>query len=406
MKVKKYSSADFYDRQWEQQQLHTLIQGGQNVLVTAPRRVGKTQLTFKLLDWATSEGWLAAFADVQHAINEADFLDEVCRALTEAGIRPKALDQLKNTTKALRKILSPTVTFSDGESSVEIKLSPEIEEVLQQAQDGMNQLFETISTTKGNILIGLDELPIFLTTLSTQPGGKARVTAFLHWFRRLRGLPNLRSLRWLLSGSIGLDTFVEARGLAGTINDLRPQKLGPFEPEIALAFVQHYASQEPQPLKIDEITAKAIVESVGWPLPYYLRLLVDEMKALPPPKRSLNYPALDDVATAYAELISPDKKVQFAHWHSRLELQFGKVDAPLAHLILEQCCKKPLGCLRSTLRSAILRKYPQHSSETLEGKIVSLLSVLERDGYLHTVENRWAFRSFLLRDFWLKHVIY
>jgi uncharacterized protein len=405
----KYSSEDFYDRQWEQRHFQGLLLQGQNILISAPRRVGKTELSYKLLDWAVSQGWRAAYGDVQHAKDEADFLNELVKMLTEAGVNPSALDQLKNAGAKLRNLL-PSAKYAVGEQSLELKLQPEAKDAYREAEECLEQLLSSLKKPGTTLMLCLDELPIFLTKLSHETGGEARAAYALHWFRRLRRSPHLQHVRWLLCGSIGLDTYVEQRGLAGTINDLLPEKLGPFSDEIALEFLKHRARsglEGVESFELPDDLARELVARVGWPLPYYLGLMVHEMRAIPPHLRSKNFPSLADVETAYASLISAEKKVQFMHWVSRLDLQFGKVAALAAHSILKACCEKPRGITKSKLRQLMILRQPQADAEVLERELVSMLGILQRDGYLDSDEgSRWTFRSFLLRDFWREHVVY
>lgn len=400
----RFSSPGFYDRIWEQRHLQGLLQQDVNVLITAPRRVGKTELTYKLLDWASDQGWLSTYANVEDAQHEADFFEVLVSSLGTAGIRPKMLDQLKNARDALRAYLPSRTKVSDGQTTVEFELTPAAEDALRTAQEKLGQLLEAIITSEKNILVGLDELPIFLTTLCDQPGGEARAKAMLHWFRKLRNTPSLRRVRWLLCGSIGLDTFVEQRSLAGSINDLRSEKLGPFEHEIAVAFVKLRARLGIDPLEISNDLAEAVISRVGWALPYYLKLMVEELQNLSPSNRSTNYPSANDLEAAYASLISPAKKVQFMHWVGRLDLQFGKKAAHSVRAILQQCCQKPEGSTRLRLRNLMIKRHPAESNDWIDCELTRVLGILERDGYLQGEGTRWVFRSFLLRDFWQRHV--
>lgn len=403
---KPYSSKDFYDRQWEQRHFQNLLSEGRNILISAPRRVGKTELAFKLLDWADSKDWKTAYGDVQQAQNEADFLGELAKMLEEAGVITGMLDQIRNASAKLRSLL-PTAKYSTNEYSIELKLQPELEDAFESAKRSVNQLLAAAAEKGNTLMFCLDELPIFLTTLSQQQGGEARAAHILHWFRGIRCAPQLRHVRWLLCGSIGLDTFVEGRGLPGTINDLKPEKLGPFAPETAIEFVKHRSALGLEAFEMPDDIAKQVVERVGWALPYYLRLMVDEMQAIPPHLRQNDFPTLADVDAAYGILVSADKRVQFMHWVTRLELQFGKVAALTAHTILKACCQKPAGVAKSRLRLLLIQRQPEGDPEVLERELISLLGTLQRDGYLHSEDgSRWAFRSFLLRDFWKEHVVY
>jgi uncharacterized protein len=403
-KIKSFADADFYGREWEQTVLQNLLLDGKNILITAPRRVGKTQLTRKVLDWARAQSWIPVYANVEDSTNEADFFEEIIRALYEAGIRPGAFDQLKNNLGKLRNAL-PSATISDGTHTATIHLSRSAEDELQMANRVLTQLLEAIAKEGQTILIGLDELPIFLTSLSKQAGGEARAAGVLNWFRKLREAPGLQSIRWLLCGSIGLDTFVEQRSLAGTINNLKPEKLGPFEHEVAVGFVKLLATRGREGFAISEELAEAIVAKVGWPLPFYLRLMVEELKAQPPGQRSASFPSVLDVDAAYASLVSPDKTIHFAHWVGRLELQFGASKSPAVHAILKQCCQKPGGSTTNRLRTLMIQRSPHSDPEVIERELAHTLTILQRDGYLHGEGSRWAFRSLLLRDFWLRHVL-
>lgn len=399
----KFSNHDFYGRQWEQQCLQRALLSGQGVLITAPRRVGKTQLALKLLDWAVENDWQAVYVNVEDAESEADFFDQLAKGLLDAGIRQGLVHQIREAGAKLRNILPRSGKFTNGEQSFEFVLPSETNDALQAAQMTLEQLLESDTGSGAIALLVIDELPIFLTALLKAPNGAFRVEAFLHWFRKIRTKPTLKHIRWLLCGSIGLDAFVEQRRIAGTINDLRPEKLGPFDPQVALEFVQHYAAAGAAPTTISEAVAMRIVDIVGWPLPFYLRLMIDELKSLPPRLGAPKFPAIEDVDAAYEALVSPSKRVQFVHWIGRLELQFGENDLKIVHAILKECCIKPSGVSKSRLRVLMRRHQTHGGAELSERELKVLLSILERDGYLHSVENRWAFRSFLLRDFWRHH---
>lgn len=404
---KNYSSPDFYGRQWEQRHFQELLSRQKNILITAPRRVGKTELSYKLLDWASSEGWCTAYGDVQHAKNEADFFNELAKMLEEVGISAGAVDQIKNASSALRKLM-PSAKLSSGDHSIEVSLTPAAEDAFATARLCIDQLLTALAKEGKNVMLCLDEMPIFLSTLCKEADGEARAAHILHWFRKIRVAPNMRQhVRWLLCGSIGLDTFVELRGLAGSINDLKPEKLGPFEDAIAIEFLKYRAGRGVEKFKMPDEMAAEILARIGWPLPYYLSLIVEEMKAIPPSMRSPQYPTSADVETAYASLVSPDKRMQFSHWVGRLDLQFDEITKISAHLLLKACCHKPVGVAKSRLRQLMVKNRPAQDSDALERDLVSLLGTLQRDGYLHSEDgSRWAFRSFLLRDFWKNLVVY
>ena len=59
----------------------------------------------------------------------------------------------------------------------------------------------------------------------------------------VRGLPGADKVRWLVSGSVGLDTLVQQHGMADTINSLKHVGLPPFTEEEASAMLVALAAE-------------------------------------------------------------------------------------------------------------------------------------------------------------------
>ncbi|WP_295392854.1 hypothetical protein [uncultured Thiodictyon sp.] len=87
-------------------------------------------------------------------------------------------------------------------------------------------------------LILIDELPVFVAALQER-GGAAAIREFLYWLRGMR--QKHRRIRWLYTGSIGLDTIARRNQVEGALNDLDPFTLGPFDPETARDFIADVA---------------------------------------------------------------------------------------------------------------------------------------------------------------------
>lgn len=239
----------------------------------------------------------------------------------------------------------------------------------------------------------------FLAKLQKEVNGGARVDLVLRWLRALR-LNTPKRITWIICGSVGLDTFVEQHDLVGTINDLTLQRLGPFTEETAVAFLKALGASERNPLPVWDAVAQAIVERVGWPLPYYLQLMFHALRELPPDVRSAGYPTVEDVDTAFAELLSPHCSSYFAHWDTRLDDQVDVAQAATARFLLKQICTSNRGVSRNKLLQLLLGRHPNADPEPLERELGLVLDLLERDGYLHRHNSTYAFRSFLLRDYW------
>src|SRR5258706_8791166 len=90
-------------------------------------------------------------------------------------------------------------------------------------------------------LIQVDELPVFALKLlnRTDDTDQSRIREFLYWLRRLR--LQYPKIRWMLAGSIGVDTVASRLNIADSINDLRIETLGAFDNPPAHALLQRLA---------------------------------------------------------------------------------------------------------------------------------------------------------------------
>ena len=80
--------------------------------------------------------------------------------------------------------------------------------------------------------------------------------------------------------------------------------------------------------------------------------------------------------------------------------QFSADDAHAAKDILCHVCQHAEGRTRAKILAALVATRPQAEAETIEEQLARLLLVLQRDGYLLEQRGAYAFRSFLLREYW------
>ncbi len=263
------SGGDFYDRKWDLDVLIRALLAGNNVLLTAPRRVGKSSLVLAALHWGRGQGWTAIDVDAQDCDTEPSFLEKLIESCRKAGVKLSTLDELAQKAKALKRFLAGT---NLGGGGVTIELPDEGAEDWREAGRVFQRLLDQLSSGTTRVLIGIDELPIFLAQLQKQTQGDDRVDLVLRWLRALRGQTQGR-VAWIICGSVGLDTFVERHGLVGTINDLQLHPLGPFSDEVSVDFLMALGNASAGRLPMTEDLARAILRRVGWPLPYYLQLM-------------------------------------------------------------------------------------------------------------------------------------
>jgi uncharacterized protein len=263
------------------------------------------------------------------------------------------------------------------------------------------RLARALDQQDGKCLLLVDEVPVFvLHLLRLDPSGE-RARRFLTWFRGLRQRSGRTGgLRWLLAGSIGLDTVAGRLNLGDTINDLRLFPLGPFSPPVADRLLRELSATHRLPLS--EEVRRHLLDRIGWTIPYYVQLVFAELLEI---CQGNSDPAPPHVDQAFENLLKPAKKAYFDYWRQRLVEELGRPDADHALTLLNSIAADDQGASRSTLAQVIGKKVGDAGQR--KEKLRYLLDVLESDGYIVQVDgsDRFTFRSPLLREFWIRRVL-
>ena len=388
---------NFFGRAPELTSLRQAVEAGNHVLLVGPRRIGKSSLLAELARRLAADGWTVVKIDVQDATDQAAFLDAIQKGLADSGVRLPLMTTVAGAIRGFRRVLRGTKISAGG---VDVEVS-DAAVPWEEAAGSLKGLIASLAAEGQRVLITLDELPIFLNKILHADGGLDGVRQVLDWLRSVRQACGTR-LPWILCGSIGLDSFVERHQLFGCINELLPQPLGAFDDDTAARLLKHLAKTGGYGFEIGDEVARAMVDRVGWPIPYYLQLLFHALSDLPAARRTAGYPSLDDVDAACQTLLDPQHRGHFGHWDARLGDLLDADGQRNARSLLGRLCGEPRGCSRTALLNLLAGEHPHADPRQLDRQLCDLLELLERDGYLARQGDTYAFRSFLLRDFWRK----
>jgi len=254
-------------------------------------------------------------------------------------------------------------------------------------------------------LVYMDELPIFLYGLirGDAEHGVQRVRRFLDWFRNdVRALADCRQMRWLITGSVGLDTLVQRHLMADTINSLRHESLTPFSTEQAVAMVRLLARR--YDMYLSEDGCSTLVTAVHWPQPYYLQLVFHHLRRIT--RRHPSRPPIELIKDAIDESVQPGADNDFHHWEQRLRVQLGEIDAGHAIALLSLAARSPEGQRAESLLVGLQGRTSDDTDDVQHRKFVELRDVLLRDAYWAVSETadvrRYAFCLEPLRLWWLR----
>lgn len=261
----------------------------------------------------------------------------------------------------------------------------------------VESIFKKIENGDMPVLVAIDEMPELLLALSQTEDGTQRVARLLHWLRSLRQTYR-KNVRWVFLGSIGLDSFVDDRSLRKTINDLTPVQLDALSEGEAHEFLGRLGASNDLPLAREQ--REQIINRIGWPLPHHLQIVFHALV-----DAGAKQADTGAIEAAFDHLLQPASLSQFDTWRQRLGEQFDADDAAAARDILRHLCQHSDGRERAQILNALMSTRQNADAAAVEEQLARLLLMLRRDGYLLENAGRYAFRSFLLREYWHRREI-
>ena len=388
----KAEGADFFDRDTERDDLWRYLEGN-HIVLSGPRRLGKTSLLQRLADEAEGKGLMARLVDVEGINSAKAFVDALEQAFPDESItgylkvaREKASDWLAR----FRKI---DVKLPGGiGGGLEMQAMPDLPWTV--AARGLQQRLSEVP-----LLILIDEFSVFLEKLIGRDPAEAE--NLLGWLRAWR-LSSGVACRFVFTGSIGLNYLLEQHKFSTRFNDCHDFRLGPFKPKAALAMLAEVSRREGW--QAEDAALAHLCQRTGWLSPFYLNLLLaSSMEAGRDRAEELGSAARvlipNDVDDGYDRLLST--RSRFVHWYQRLERDLIESDFSFASAILGSLAKSDGGLTRKQLLARLQRREPDPDQRA--ATLSRLLLKLEEDGYVDGTGERIQFLSFLLRDYWRRN---
>jgi bacterioferritin (cytochrome b1) len=363
--------ADFYGREKELQyawEYH--ISKSVSLLLSAPRRVGKTSFSKRMLKMAEENGWKTLYLDLEGISTESEFVK-----LFKKEFKPEKW--FDKTGGVFLKIVESIEELNIAGNGISINYSV-------WRSDTYGKIRQLIENTE-RVLIVIDEFTVYLNHLLTQENGIEKVEFFLEWLRSFRQTKNVS---WIFCSSVGIENFASMHQLSKHLNDLHSYPIGAFSENEAKDFISRLIVDENVQFTEDHI--QYILDKLVWHLPFFIQLLAEKINFLVYIEgKQLSNETIDE---AYNLLITES---YFNTWDERLKYYDEFEDN--ARKILKLCAS-PNGRIRNDLLMNISAK--EDDEEEKEVMLSKLLGMLQNDGYLAERDGKYIFRSPLLRDFW------
>jgi len=384
---------DFWDRERELKNLIELLQEDANVLITAPRRIGKTSLireTARRMD----NKYICLLIDLQKCDSPVD-------AVTELSIATKAYKPLWNKTKETFENILKTVKGNVDTLGID-KLSIKLRDSISNDwKTKGNQICDIMSTSGIPVIIFLDEFPLLVNRLLKGPNfmltpERLSITEeFLSWIRAIT-IQYKKKLRLVITGSIGLEPILRQAGLSSTMNTFTPFEITSWDRKTASGCLQALANN--YGLIFEDQTKDKIIDLIECCIPHHVQMffsyIYDDCKR----RNNMKCKPKDAERIYNASMLSTRGHAELSTYEERLKVVLGENTLPLALELLTEAAVT--GKLTTQTAKILLNDFPPEKEYT-DDTLREVLSILEHDGYLKKKEKHYVFISKLVRD-WRK----
>ncbi len=378
----------FYDREANIRKIWELLQNKKNILFRAPRRFGKTSLLNHIAR-NPHAGWQVCFVDLEGGDSAEKFVEKILMAMLE------------------KECLVPYLPVHLAEQHIYAKTAGEQLAILRKERQAIqkdwkkyaeklfNQVENSLEDT--HFLFILDEVSFLIEDMMDQKNdAEDQIKELMTWFHELRKQHN--KIRFILSGSEHLPSFLSAFGIDSRLDDLEKAHLDFFDNEIAREFIFLVLAGQKVAAEIREIDL--VLTLMGKPVPYFLHLFLDAICRTCKEKKSISS---DEIESVYHHhLLGSESKRYFESIIRQLDRynQYGRRNTAGAKSILGRLAidEKPV----ATEELKIIWRETTGSFEQFE----IMLEIMRDDFYLVKDENQDVFiDSKLIKEWWHKYGI-
>ncbi len=383
-------SAKSYGRNEEIAAVYQQFDAGRNLSMPGARRLGKTFLLDRLVASSETAGWVAVKVEVAGCSDTRTFFRELCSGIERR--RPTLSRALAKLQQRFGQIIDPRPEHTQHWYQPLISLDHEtfFERVVAKLDNDR----------KHRWVLLIDELPIFLKALHDKgPEGVEAARNFMNLFARI--LAKYSRVRWMITGSIGLEPLAQQGNYMGVLAKFQLFELQPLSEPQAIDFVKDLAltGRLSHRVVITDVEATAIVRAVGWHAAYYLEAFTLRLAGEPTESSAQTDVLIDE---AMSRLLEPVNSATFGVWEEHLDKHYRPVDRQRAFNLLGALAAESGGLSLSALLATI----GQPALTT--GDLRMLLTRLHVEGFVTVLD--WndddaqvRFRNLLLRRWWQRY---
>lgn len=368
-----------------------------NVLLLAPRRMGKTSVMYRLLEKPMFE-FQVIHLNVEPIDEPKMFFLHLIDAMQEH--QPALLRRLAQGLSFLSKLTGRLESLQFGELKVALRKTGSLD---KDWHDLAKEFFDRMQASREKILFSIDEFPDMILRMNEKH--EAEVSPFLHLLRSYRILPEC-SVRWLFSGSINLKSTLSRMKLLPTINDLSDEMLPPFTGAQVALFVTHALTQRDVCIADDLIPR--VQALLGEPIPFFLQLLTKELYRYWRNKKLEFLGAADADEVFQKAILGEVVRDKLQHYRSRIFIYYPENRQEIACSLLNLLTAAEDGIPADTLyrhfQQFLAQQGEQYAEHRVRDEFNYLMSLLQGDFYVERgTDGHFDFVSKVIKTWWEKH---
>lgn len=371
----------FFKRNKIRENLIEKINNGSNLLISAPRRFGKSSILLDLIDNPVDD-FYAVFIDSEHIDNGEVFFKELLKEILNTDAI-EAYGKFKHQTKTFFKdSLNRINEISIGGGGIGIN------KVKKESNYNLLKDFINKYRSDKKIVIIVDEFPETIKKI-LEKDGKEAARLFLSQNRSIRQNHRLADkVSFIYTGSIGLQGIVNNLNSPETINDLEEIKIKPLQTRETISFARILLKEKN--IKLPDNLNDYFIEKLDLLIPFYVQLMVKELGDTYFGRTIIRK---EDIDKAFEGIIA-NGNIYFQSYKSRLNESFKKDELFFIQKLLLEIKE------RNKLHFAEI------SNLATECKIGNdfepILETLIYDGYLlaDDPKGHYSFYSIILKYWW------
>lgn len=361
----------FFNRKEDIRKLWEKIKSGSSILLSAPRRTGKTSILYNIKD-NPENGYSILYLDTESVDSCNEFFRKIYNHLlneSDEKLKVQIVEMVRSLGKKIEQV-GKTIKLGDKELDY-------YEELVL--------LMKKIDLKDHKIVIIIDEFAQTLQNMLKESEKKA--ISFLEKNRALRQNPEInKNIQFIYAGSIGLENVAGSIDGSKYINDINSQILKPLSRNEAKELIKFILDGEQM---INDETIEQILNKLHEFVPYYIQIIIQEIH------ETGFSGTTQEIDCIFEEIVK--KRIYFDHWHARLK-SYKSNEYKFAKRILNIASENEF------VTSADI--YDKAVEFGVEEDYKTVVNALIYDGYINNdgTASEYRFNSPLLKMWWCRNV--